>query len=177
MLKNKLKLILPNRKYAASYLRALKEFAEEGTSVAEGPHRIRIFHSIKDWPKYLKVVTEERKGSNVPKDRVPASMYWAVVKNKVVGRVHIRHTLNAGLRIIGGHIGYAVVPSERKKGYATEMLRTALKITKKMGIKKALVTCDEKNIASRKVIEANGGILFKKLKDKEKGTILQFWVK
>jgi predicted acetyltransferase len=177
-MKEKLKLILPSKKYVASYVRALTAFAKDGTNVAEGPHRIRILQSIKDFPKYLKVTNEERKGINIPKDRVPATMYWAVVKNKVIGRVHIRHKLNKGLRVVGGHIGYAVIPSERGKGYATEMLRQAVNITKKMGIKKAMITCSDQNIASQKVIEANGGIFSKKMKHPEqKGYVLHYWIK
>jgi predicted acetyltransferase len=67
--------------------------------------------------------------------------------------------LNSNLLISGGHIGYSVRPSERKKGYGKEILFLALQKCKKLGIAKILVTCDSKNIASEKVILANGGKL------------------
>jgi len=177
MKQEKLKLILPSGQYVASYLKALAEFAAEGTNVAEGPHRIRILQTVKDWPKYQKVLREERKGINIPKDRVPSTLYWAIVGKKIVGRVSLRHRLNKNLKIVGGHIGYAVVPSERRKGYATEMLRLALKKARALGIKKVLVTCDQTNLASKRVIEKNGGVYEGKAKNPEKlGYTLRFWI-
>lgn len=173
----KLKLVLPSKKYASAYLKALNAFAKEKNNVAKGPDRVRILHSVKDFPQFMKVFNEERKGISIPNNRVPATLYLAVVGNKVVGRVHIRHRLNKGLKIVGGHIGYSVVPSERRKGYATQMLHLALQKTKKMGIKKALVTCDETNIASKKVIEKNGGVFYKKVKNPDKPVMtLQYWL-
>jgi predicted acetyltransferase len=71
----------------------------------------------------------------------------------------------------GGHIGYDVRPSMRRRGYATAMLREALPIAKSLGIDPALITCRQDNVASRKVIEANGGIF-----DDQRGDILRFWV-
>jgi len=173
-MKHKLKLILPNKKYATSYLKMEKEFRAEGSKTAS--RGMDLFKSLKDFSLYNRKMINDRRGINLEKGRVPATLYWAVVGNKIVGRLDIRHRLNKNLRIIGGHIGYAVAPSERKKGYATEMLRLGLKKTKQLGIKKALITCDEGNIASRKVIEKNGGVLENKIKIK--GVCkLRFWIR
>lgn len=76
-----------------------------------------------------------------------------------IGKVNIRHRLNKNLLKAGGHIGYTIRPSERRKGYGTLILRLALPKAKALGIKKALITCYEDNIGSRKIIEANGGVL------------------
>lgn len=71
----------------------------------------------------------------------------------------VRHRLTAHLREIGGHIGYDIRPSARQHGHATAMLAAALPVARSLGIDPALLTCDDDNIASRKVIEANGGTL------------------
>lgn len=161
----KIKLVLPSMKYAWAYLRAVKEFDEIGKMTALGVHLPT--RTIKDLPAYIKRARENRLGIKLPKGRVPSTLYWAIVGNKVVGRVDIRHKLTKGLRIIGGHIGYTVVPSERKKGYGTQMLALALKKVKKMGIKNALVTCDATNIGSKKIIEKNDGKLINQIKHED----------
>lgn len=82
----------------------------------------------------------------------------AVVEERIVGRVSLRHELNDFLLKYGGHVGYCVVPSARRNGYASEMLRLTLPIAASLGISRVLLTCDEDNAASRRVIEKNGGI-------------------
>ena len=94
-----------------------------------------------------------------------------VVDDTVVGRVSLRHELTPWLLEVGGHIGYAVRPSARRRGYATAALARVLPVAADLGIDPALVTCDEDNIGSRKAIEANGGVL----EDVRNGK-LRFWV-
>lgn len=158
----KVKLVLPSMKYARAYLRAVKEFDEIGKITALGVHLPT--NTLKDLPAYIKRARENRLGINLPKGRVPSTLYWAGVGHKIVGRVDIRHKLNKNLRIIGGHIGYTVVPSERQKGYGTQMLALALPRARKLGIKNVLVTCDATNIGSKKIIERNDGQLINKIK-------------
>ena len=107
---------------------------------------------------------------------VPHSTYWFVRDDdKILGAVNIRHWLNDYLKNIGGHIGYGIRPSERRKGYATEMLRKALGIISEMGIKSVLVTCDKDNIASAKTIIKNGGVLHSE--DLDNGVVFQrYWI-
>jgi predicted acetyltransferase len=93
---------------------------------------------------------------------VPSTLYFLIGEDKkIYGALHIRHELNDYLLNYGGHIGYGIRPSQRKKGYATKMLSQSLSlpIIKKLGIKKVLITCDKTNIASAKTIINNGGIL------------------
>lgn len=114
-------------------------------------------------PEYFKWLREDRLGIGLKKGQVPQTVWWGIVGTRVVGRISFRHKLNAQLKIHGGHIGYAVRPSARGKGYATRMLGLVLKKVQKMGYKKLLLTCDATNIASRKTIEANGGKLTKQI--------------
>jgi predicted acetyltransferase len=81
-----------------------------------------------------------------------------VKDRRILGRISVRHRLNANLEIEGGHIGYDVRPSERRKGYGTLMLKLALEEARKIGLKRVMITCDTDNIASAKIIEKNGGI-------------------
>lgn len=90
---------------------------------------------------------------------VPSSHYFLIDgKDKIIGMVDIRHELNEFLRNIGGHIGYGILPSERKKGYATYLLKEVLTKCKELQIDQVLITCDEDNVGSAKVIMNNGGI-------------------
>lgn len=87
----------------------------------------------------------------------------AVVTGKIVGRVSLRHELNDFLLREGGHIGYGVVPSERRKGYAKEILRQTLELASRLGIKRVLLTCDDNNEGSSRTIEAHAGKLENKI--------------
>jgi predicted acetyltransferase len=95
---------------------------------------------------------------------VPGTLFFMVDEHqRIIGAIHLRHTLNERLRQHGGHIGYGIRPSERKKGYASFMLKIFLEDIRKKGFDKVLLTCDEENIASQRTIESNGGVLEEKL--------------
>lgn len=110
--------------------------------------------------EYLTALADQRRGANLPPNHVPTTFLFAYVGMRIVGRVSIRHSLNAFLEKIGGHIGYVVVPEFRRRGYATEILRQALQIARtRLGLRRALVTCDDDNVGSSRTIEKNGGVL------------------
>jgi predicted acetyltransferase len=92
---------------------------------------------------------------------VTKTTYWATISGTVVGRGQLWHELTPDLAEFGGHIGYEVRPSYRRKGIATEMLRQILLTEKAREIGQLLLTCDPTNIASNKTIQANGGHLVK----------------
>ena len=94
-----------------------------------------------------------------PADHVPDTVLWVVDAGQMIGRVSIRHSLTPFLLEVGGHIGYAVRPSARRRGHASAALGLALTVAHDLGIDPALVTCDEDNTASRLVIERGGGRL------------------
>ena len=147
-----MQLVKPNLKYKKSFQNALKEFIAEGRKNEGDP---------KDVEGYLEKARLFDKGINLPKGKVPASTFWLIDKGSFIGRVGIRKKLNKDLREKGGHIGYVIRPSKRKMGYGSKILELALKKAKKLNINKILITCDEDNPASQKIIERNGGQLHK----------------
>lgn len=163
------RLVKPSVKYKRSYLRALRESIHE-TQVT------RIKDPQGDFPLFVRRYKDFAEGKNLPRGYVPASMYWLVDRNTFIGWVDIRHRLTPKLRRFGGHIGYWIRPRMRKQGYGKVILRLGLKKAKLMNIKKVLVTCDLKNIPSRKIIESNGGIFFDVIRLESGKKERRFWI-
>lgn len=136
-----------------SFLDAIREFTD-----AEMPFAFQHNPNV-SFQEYVDKVNSWPYGENLPDDFVPSSYYVAVKAGKIVGRLSFRHSLNDFLERIGGHIGYAVIPSQRRRGYAKGMLKQSLGFARKKGLNRVLITCDINNIASIRVIEANGGVL------------------
>ena len=114
-----------------------------------------------------------------PKDgKVPDSVFFLldVERDILLGAVNIRHYLNDYLLKFGGHIGDGIRPSERRKGYATEMIRLALIECKKLGIDRVLMVCDKSNIGSAKSIINNGGILENEFVDEDGEINQRYWI-
>lgn len=114
-----------------------------------------------------------------PKDgKVPDSVFFLldVDKNILLGAINIRHYLNDNLLQYAGHIGDGIRPSERGKGYATEMIRLGLLECRKLGIPKVLMVCDKSNIASAKTILKNGGILENEFLDEDGEVQQRYWI-
>lgn len=115
----------------------------------------------------------------MPEGYVTANTFFTVRKedNKLVGIINIRHKLNNYLLNYGGHIGYSILPSERRKGYAYRQLLLGLNFCKKLNIDKVLVTCKEYNIGSIKTIEKAGGILENTIFNESKGVNeRRYWI-
>jgi len=129
-------------------------FLSAGEESINGSRGLHHYDKYEEW---LWLVNECSKPDNTLLG-VQASSYFAVKNDgTVVGCIELRHTLNESLAVSGGHIGYSVVPKERRKGYATRMLTQVLTMAKEAGIDKVLLTCDVDNIASYKTIEKCGG--------------------
>jgi predicted acetyltransferase len=163
-----------------SFLAAMEEFRAEGRGAANDDtmlgREIREFGVAGHDPaqfgedtRYLREQAQE----DAPRrpGHVPSTTLWWVEGEEYLGRLAIRHRLTPRLLDLGGHIGYDVKPSARRRGHATAMLAAALPVTHALGIDPALVTCDESNLRSRRVIEANGGML-----DDKRGSELRFWL-
>ena len=82
---------------------------------------------------------------------------------RFLGQIDVRHRLTESLLRYGGHIGYAIRLSEWNKGYGTRMLSLALPYAKRIGIDRCLITCDDDNPGSARVMEKNGFVLADKV--------------
>ena len=147
---DKIILVKPDLSYADEIIKYKEESLAE-SPIINGSAGLDRFSSIEIWFEELKKRSCE---DTVPKGLVPSSTYLAVREkdNYIVGMIDIRHYLNEYLTQVGGNIGYGVRKTERNKGYAKQMLKLALEKCKELKIKKVLITCDEDNIASEKVI-------------------------
>lgn len=149
-----IQLVAPSEKYRETFLRGLREFRVEGLPWHVG---VDLDAVETDFASFVagKLADASRRTDTF----VPATHFWAVADEQYVGRISIRHELNDALRAFGGHIGYDTVPSVRGRGVATEMLRQALPVARSLGLTEVLLTCDDTNAASIRVIERNGGVL------------------
>ncbi len=150
----KIQLVPPAERFSESFLRALREFQDEGLPWWIGGD---LEIAERDFAAFVakKLADANRRTEAL----VPKTHLWAIADEQFVGRISIHHELNDALRSEGGHIGYDTVPSVRGRGVATEMLRQALPVARALGLREVLVTCDATNTASIRVIEKNGGSL------------------
>ena len=107
----------------------------------------------------VRLLNAWERGEEIQEGWVPCSTWFWESGDTLQGVINVRHRLSPGLREVGGHIGYSVALSHRRKGVATAMLSAVLPHCRTLGIERALLTCDSDNPASARTIEANGGVL------------------
>ncbi len=170
-----LKLVFPTEEYKKQVQEYLQEHFDNHEYELNGDGGL---DTIKNFDKWLEKIKNDVSEKTVEKGRVPATLFLAVRKsdNKVVGMLQIRHYLNESLLKNGGHIGDGVRPSQRRKGYATQMIRLALEECKKLGIQRVLMVCYKDNIGSRKSILRNGGILENELPAENNRIDQRYWI-
>jgi len=167
-----MKLIKPKLEMEKQYYDFVAEWEEQGEALT--PYSARLLDmDYRSWLQYTYAVESEE---TCPKHLVPAHTYLLEGDGgRILGAINIRHRLNDYLLNYGGHIGYGIRPSERRKGYATLMLSMALPLVKSLGIYKVLITCDKNNVASAKTIINNGGILENEVEE-DGETIQRYWI-
>ena len=172
-------LLEPSAAQAVSFRSAMADFAAEGRGGPEDDSALgrqlagfaEQWHTVEGFERYLTALRQEGDTSApLPPGWVHSSTYWWVEGPEFLGVIRIRHALTPKLLETGGHVGYDVAPKARRRGHGAAMLRAALPIAAGLGLDRVLITCDPGNVGSRRVIEANGGIL----EDERSGT-LRYW--
>ncbi|MFC4427671.1 GNAT family N-acetyltransferase [Deinococcus navajonensis] len=153
-----LQLVPPSATYQDSFLAAVREAQATGSGLADtlGWDLAGITANFEQLLAHLR---RYEPGNVLPEGFVHSEYRWLVDGQEYLGRVSIRYSLNRRLRESGGHIGYEIRPSARRRGYGTLILRLALERARELDLGPVLVTCDVDNFGSRGVIEANGGVL------------------
>ncbi|MFA6004957.1 MAG: GNAT family N-acetyltransferase [Patescibacteria group bacterium] len=172
-----MELVEPNVRYKQSFIDAVKEYQAVESPYRRDIYELKVADLEKDFEVYVTHLLKESRGENLPPDRVPQSTFWLVDGEKIIGRVAIRHELTDYLLREGGHVGYDIRPSMRGKGLGKKLLELALKKAKEIGLQKVLVTCSVENTPSKKVIEANGGMLENAIQsDPNKPATGRYWI-
>jgi predicted acetyltransferase len=176
-------LIAPTVAFHASFLEAIKEFEAEGRGSPGDESMLgwdiawygATWQDPEVFAEYVdRVRADAIEETARPAGWVPSTTLWYVEGERrevFLGRLSIRHRLTPRLLEWGGLIGYDVRPSARRRGHATAMLRAALPVARRLGLERVLLTCDHDNVASRRVIEANGGVF-----EDQRGEKLRYWI-
>ena len=179
------RLVAPAVAFHASFLAALAEYQAEGrhleldlARMADAAELARFVAALRAGAtdplapdRYVWSLSGVWPADQSPETYVPHTVLWWTAGAQYLGRLNIRHELNEDLLRGGGHIGYEVRPGALRQGHATAMLAAALRMAAALGIDPARVDCEVDNVASRRVIEKNGGVL-----DEERDGTLYFWV-
>lgn len=169
-------LIAPTARLRNSWFAARKEWGsgvyQEGSGLRDTDD-VHTAAGFAAWVERLRQQSEE--SIAVAAGRVPATFWWIVEDDVYLGAITLRHCLNDLLLEAGGHIGYGVRPSARRRGLATWALGEVLPKARAQGIDRVLVTCLVDNVASARTIQRNGGVL-EDVRDTELGLVQRYWI-
>src|ERR1700722_2048759 len=146
------RLRLPKVEDAKSALEAHREFLD--CPYIDFLIDYRDKEAFADWVTRMNEISL---GIYLPEGWVRGEFLFVEADGHLVGRVSIRYELNEYLREFEGHVGYAVLPQYRRRGYASCALRESLERLYVEGVESVLITCDDDNEASIRVIEREGG--------------------
>ena len=162
-------LARPAIEYKDSFIAAVREFEAEGDTPPWNYDRLE-----ENFDEFVEV-RRQRETDPIP-GYVAQTDYWLIVDGQYAGEVNIRHALTDGLLRFGGHIGYRIRPSMRRKGYGTLQCKLGIEKAREIGIQRILITCDDNNTGSYKIIEANGGVLWDKVNNGREFKTRRYWI-
>lgn len=166
-----MKLIRPHRAYFRSYLAAVDEYRVNSVTTYTFLDPATVFERAERF----------RTGEGLPAHYVKSDYLWLVDDGEFLGEIAVRHSLNASLLRYGGNIGYGMRYSHWNRGLGTKMLALALQYARNtLALERVLITCDDDNVGSARVIEKNGGILQDKIANLIGGRLVvtrRYWIK
>ena len=146
-------MVAPAMAYKDACLAAVSEFHTSGEYSVTAEQLGAKFEDL------IRQLTTSNDPATTPPGELPYEDFWMMEGDEWIGKLTLRTTLNDHYLHAGGHIGYEIRPSRRRSGYGTALLRLGLEKARERGLQRVLLTCDETNLGSRKVIENNGGLL------------------
>ncbi len=165
------RLVLPNKKYKKSWISYIKSYIENKEKIIPGD----FAKNGENFDTMLLRLKNKREGINLQNNQVKSILYWAINDNdEIIGAIDLRCELNELYNYLG-NIAYGVKHSERNKGNGTKLLKLGLKKCEKLGMNKILITCEENNVPSQKVIINNNGIFESKV-NFNNTNILKYWI-
>jgi predicted acetyltransferase/8-oxo-dGTP pyrophosphatase MutT (NUDIX family) len=169
---DKIDLIEPNLGLQEDYLALLDEHRQAREDFFDDES------ARNDFSAFLNRLERESQGLDLSPGLVPATTCWLVKNDEMIlGESRLRHSLTPALEHHGGHIGYIIRPSQRRKGYGTLILALTLEKARLLGIQHIRITCDSDNLGSARIIEKNGGMLSGQVKSERSGKIIsQYWI-
>ncbi len=166
-------LVQPDAEYRDEFLAMVEEYR------AAGDERYQYVRggTTADFAGYVRRLEDASRGLGLHQGYVPQTTFWLVRGRRLLGVSRLRHHLTPSLEVEGGHIGYDVRPSERRKGYGTLLLALTLPKARELGIGRVLVTCDADNVGSARIIQKNGGRLVDEVVSPESGKpVSRYWI-
>jgi predicted acetyltransferase len=148
-------LIQPRDDLEASHRSFVAEFVAGGESVVPWIAAV----SCETFSGYVAMLKDAANGIGLREGHVPHLTFWLVMNDEILGVSNLRHRVNERLLRDGGHIGFGIRPSARRKGYGAHLLGATLLEAGKLGLGRLLLTCDRNNVASARTIIRNGGEL------------------
>jgi len=172
-----LELIAPTTRLHAAWLAARDEWGRGVHQDGAGLRPQDEPDTPDGFARWVRRLTNEE-DTRIPPARewVHCTYRWMVEDDRVLGAIALRHGLNHFLINVGGHIGYSVRPSERRRGLATWALGLTLDEARKLGLTRVLITCRVTNVASAKTIEKAGGV-FQDIRGAGNDEVRRYWIK
>jgi len=166
-----MRLYLPDERWRDGVIESLYEKVAADTLRA-----VELDTIVRDFPAHLAWL-RARSAGEVPAAQVPDTQYWMIVDDVYVGRITLRHWLDAELEELGGHVGYEVRPGFRRRGFASSALAQVLPRARARGLTRVLLTCDATNLGSIGAIERNRGVLADELQiDDRVALTRRYWI-
>jgi predicted acetyltransferase len=158
--------------HEARFLGFAQEFRDAEEEVLD---KLDVLLSAPD--EYFDLADRFEHDRNLPVGLVPMSRFLFFDGNKLVGQSNLRRRLSPLLHSDGGHIGYAVRPTARRRGHASEILRQTLGEASRIGIARALLTVAATNLPSLRVVEKNGGVFdAETVSHRDGATMRRYWI-